>query len=225
MSQKNVKEYAMEQNYKTPLAAWARALEIFIPAYMFGKSWGVADARTVDLFRAQFPPFFIDMAELLKEVLSTDIESLRLFVATTAGAVVGFLVLMLLALVNHLVMADRTYINSLRFTAVTLIPIAVLNGTLSHGVKTLVEKMGTLDAVALYKSAVITPWSYFGLNVVFYTTGLWFLGRRVGISRGRRKYVVLTGICFMLLYLACGLMITPAEWKVLLPKLQQSLSH
>lgn len=215
----------MEQTYKTPLAAWARALEIFIPAYMFGKSWGVADARTVDLFRTQFPAFFIDLAEQLKHILATDIEPLKLLVATTAGAVVGFIVLALLALVMHAVMGDRKYINSLRFTAVTLIPIAVLNGTLSHGVKTLVEKMGTQDAATLYKSAVVSPWSYFALNMVFYLVGLWFFGRRVGISRQRRKYVLLVGIGFMALYLACGLMITPGEWQALLPKLQQSLSR
>jgi len=215
----------MEQAYKTPLASWARAMEIFIPAYMFGKSWGIADDRTVALFRAQFPAFCIDMAEKLKELMQTDIESLKLFIATAAGAVVGFAVLAAFALVIHLLLRDRTYINSLRFTAVTLIPIAVLNGTLSHGVKTLVEKMGTQDAAALYKSAVVSPWSYFGLNMAFYLAGLWFFGRRVGISRPRRKFVMIAGIGFMALYLACGLMITPGEWQELLPKLQQSLSR
>ncbi|MCX8043499.1 MAG: hypothetical protein N3B18_05160 [Desulfobacterota bacterium] len=216
----------MEQNtYKTPLAAWARALEIFIPAYMFGKSWGIADEKTVGLFRAQFPAFCIDMAEKLKGFMRTDIESLKLLVATAAGAAVGFGVLALLACVMHFVIRDRAYINSLRFTAVTLIPIAVLNGTLSHGVKTLVEKMGTQSAAALYKSAVITPWSYFTLNMVFYLIGLWFFGRRVGIQRQRRKYVMLVGIGFMALYLACGLMITPGEWQALLPELQRALSR
>jgi len=33
----------MENNYTTPLARWARILEIFIPGYMFGKSYGIAD--------------------------------------------------------------------------------------------------------------------------------------------------------------------------------------
>ena len=215
----------MEQGvYKTPLAAWARALEIFIPAYMFGKSWGVADKTTVDLFRAQFPAFCIDMAEKLKELMRTDVESLKLLVATAAGAIVGFGVLAVLALVIHIVIRDRAYINSLRFTAVTLIPIAVLNGTLSHGVKTLVEKIGSQSAETLYKSAVITPWSYFALNMVFYLVGLWFFGRRVGIQRHRRKYVLLVGIGFMALYLACGLMITPHEWQTVLPQLQRALA-
>lgn len=214
----------MEQDtYKTPLAVWARALEIFIPAYMFGKSWGIADETTAGLFRAQFPAFCIDLAEKLKELMRTDIESLKLLVATAAGAIVGFAVLAALAFVIHVVIRDRAYINSLRFAAVTLIPIAVLNGTLSHGVKTLVEKMGTQSAEALYKSAVITPCSYFVLNMIFYLTGLWFFGRRVGIQRRRRKYVLLVGIGFMALYLACGLMITPQEWQTVLPELQRAL--
>jgi hypothetical protein len=215
----------MDDTYKTPLAKWARALEIFIPAYMFGKSWGMADEKTADLFRAQFPPLLVEMAERLKVIMATDIESFKILAATSAGAIVGFIVLALLALVMHLVLRDRNYSNSLRFTAVTLIPIAVLNGTLSHGLKTLIEKMGTQTAEVLYKSAVVSPWSYFALNCVFYMIGLWMFGRRTGVSRTKRKYVLGVGIAFMVVYIACGLMITPGEWQELLPKLQKSLAH
>ena len=62
----------MHAAYTTPLAKWARVLEIFIPGYMFGKAWGMGDEVTVDLFRATFPPFLIDMAEFFKGVLHTD---------------------------------------------------------------------------------------------------------------------------------------------------------
>jgi hypothetical protein len=54
---------------------------------------------------------------------------------------------------------------------------------------------------------------------------LWMLGRRTGVKRSRRWGVVGVGFAFMVLYLACGLMITPGEWNELLPKLQQSLAH
>ncbi|MEI6127994.1 MAG: hypothetical protein WCQ99_15715 [Pseudomonadota bacterium] len=215
----------MDVIYKTPLARWARICEIFIPGYMFGKSWGMADEKTVDLFRAQFPAFFVDIAERIKMLVSIDSEAFKILFATTAGAIVGFAVLGVLAAVMHLVLGDRKYINSLRFTAVTLIPIAVLNGTLSHGVKTLVEKMNTQTAEALYKSAVVSPWSYFALNCIFYILGLWMFGRRTGVPRAKRKYVLAVGIAFLALYLGCGLMITPGEWSELLPKLQKSLAH
>lgn len=215
----------MDDTYKTPLAKWARICEIFIPGYMFGKSFGMADEKTVDLFRAQFPALLIDISERIKAVLATDIESFKILFATSAGAIVGFLVLAVLAFIMHLVLGDRKYINSLRFTAITLIPIAVLNGTLSHGVKTLVEKMGTQTAEALYNSAVVSPWSYFGLNLIFYMIGLWMFGRRTGVPRAKRKYVLGVGIAFVAVYIACGLMITPGEWSELLPKLQKSLAH
>ena len=62
----------MADTYSTPLAQWARVLEIFIPGYMFGKAYGIADEKTVDLFRAQFPAFLINLAEYLKGILQTD---------------------------------------------------------------------------------------------------------------------------------------------------------
>ena len=111
----------MDEIYRTPLARTARILEIFIPAYMFGKSWGIADEMTVDLFRAEFPPFLIDMAEFMKGLVATQNENLGRFYATTAGAIVGFLVVLALAAVFHFVLRDRRYIDSLRYTSVTLI--------------------------------------------------------------------------------------------------------
>ena len=55
----------MSDVYKTPLAKAARIMEIIIPAYMFGKAWGIAlDERAVALFRAEFPAFLIDTAHV-----------------------------------------------------------------------------------------------------------------------------------------------------------------
>ncbi len=144
----------MAKNYTTPLARWARIMEIIIPCYMFGKAWGIADSKTVDLFRAMFPPFLIDIAEFYKRIMQTDNENIQRFLSTVAGAFVGFLVVALLALIMHFVLRDRKYINNLRFTSVSLIPIAVLNGTLTHGIKTLVENLGTQAPDALYASTV-----------------------------------------------------------------------
>lgn len=215
----------MENNYTTPLARWARILEIFIPGYMFGKAYGIADEKTVDLFRAQFPAFLINLAEYLKGILHTDNENLQRFITNTAGAVIGFVLIAILAIVMHIVLRDRKYIDTLRFTAVTLLPIAVLNGTLSHAVKTLVENMGTQTVEALTNSAIQGPRNYIVLNFCFYMICLWMLGRRTGVARSRRWAVIGVGIAFMALYLASGLMITAGEWQILLPKLQAALAH
>lgn len=215
----------MENNYTTPLARWARILEIFIPGYMFGKSYGIADEKTVDLFRAQFPAFLINLAEYLKGILQTDNTNLQRFITNTAGALIGFILIAILAIVMHIVLRDRKYIDTLRFTAVTLLPIAVLNGTLSHAVKTLVENMGTQTVEALTNSAIQGPRNYIVLNFFFYMICLWMLGRRTGVTRSRRWAVIGVGIAFMALYLASGLMITAGEWQILLPKLQAALAH
>ena len=108
----------MDTDYRTPLAKWARVLEIFIPGYMFGKSWGIAKDITVDLYRATFPPFLINGAEYLKQILHTTNHNLQLLVATSAGAVIGFLVIAALGFLMYLVLRDRRYIDALRFTSV-----------------------------------------------------------------------------------------------------------
>ena len=214
----------MEGNYTTPLARWARILEIFIPCYMFGKSWGIADKKTFELFRAMFPTFLIDGADYLKKLIHTDNTNIERLVATVAGAIIGFLVVALLAVVMHIVLRDRKYIDSLRFTSVTLIPIAVLNGTLSHAIKTLVESLSTQAPDALYASTVSSSRGTVAINVLFYLTAMWMMSRRTGVTRSRRWGVIAVGVGFIVLYLALGLMISPSEWQVLLPKLQQALA-
>ena len=211
----------MNPSYTTPLARVAKILEIIVPTYMFGKSWGIADEHTVDLFRAEFPALIIDLTEGLKGLLPTNNAYLQRLVATSAGAVVGFLVVAILAVLIHLVLRDRKYIDSLRFTSVCIIPLAVLNGTLSHVVKTMFERLELQSAESLTQGILQTPWSYFVLNFLFFMTALWMMGRRTGVHVNRRWVLVLLGTGFVALYLAAGLMIMPAEWEQLLPKLQQ----
>ncbi len=215
---------ADNDSYKTPLARAARIMEIIIPCYMFGKAWGISDAKTVDLFRAMFPPFLIDIAEFFKRIMQTDNENIQRFFSTMSGAIVGFIVVAILALIMHLVLRDRKYIDSLRFTSVSLIPIAVLNGTLSHAIKTLIENLGTQTPEALYASTVSSSRGNIALDGFFYLTAMWFLARRTGVRRSKRVGVVCVGVAFMLVYIGLGLMISPAEWQVLLPKLQQALT-
>jgi hypothetical protein len=210
----------VEERYITPLAKWARLLEIFIPGYMFGKAWGIANAQTVDLYKVIFPPFLIDMAEAMKKIMVTDSAALQRLFATCAGALVGFLVIMALGAVMHLVLRDRKYIDSLRFTAITLIPLAVMNGTLSHLTNTILETLGGGETIeALTKSAVDSPRGQIQMFCVFYMLALWFFGKRTGVIGRKRFYVLLVGIGFLVVYFACGLGITSMEAADVLPRM------
>ncbi len=217
----------MNDTYISPWAKVARILEIIIPAYMLGKSWGIADEKTVDLFRAEFPPLIINGAEFLKGLVGTTNEHLGRFVATNAGALIGVIIVVLLAVIFHFVLFDRKYIDSLRFTSVTLIPIAILNGTLSHVLKTLLKNIDSVTATkeALYKDVFISSWQFFFMFVIFYITALWFMGRRTGVLGWKRYAVVTVGIGFIVLYVAFGLMITPGEWETLEPILLNLFAH
>jgi hypothetical protein len=217
----------MTPNYTTPLARWARFFEIIIPAYMFGKSWGLADEKTADLFRAEFPPFLIDGAEYLKGLVPAGNEVLGRFYATYAGALLGLLIVLILAVVMHYVLRDRKFIDSLRFTSVTLLPLALLNGTLSHVMKTLLENVDAASATGdvLKKTAVDGSMNYFYFNFAFYMIALWMFAQRTGVKRARRWGVLGVGVLFIALYIACGLLIMPGEWAELQPKLLESLSH
>ena len=217
----------METTYTTPFAKWARFMEVLIPAYMFGKSWAIADAQTVELFRAEFPPFLIDMAEYLKSLAGAGHDSpLGRFYASYAGAAIGIGVVVILAIVMHLIMRDRKFIDSLRFTSVTLLPLAILNGTLSHLMKTLLKNVSAATATeeALTQAAYTTPMNQSMMFFFFYITALWFMGRRTGLSRSKRIGVVIVGILFIGAYIGAGLLITPSEWEVLMPKLMQSFA-
>jgi len=215
----------MEDAYKTPLARVARFCEIFIPGYMFGKAWGIAHDSTLDLYRAMFPAFLINIAEGMKKILVTDSHSLQLLFSTLSGAMIGFLVIMLLGLVMHLVLRDRRYIDSLRFTSITLIPLAVMNGTLSHVSNTVIDSLGMGEsAEALTNSALQSPRGQIIMFCILYMTSIWMFGKRTGVKGWRRYGVLGVGIAFVAVYFACGLSITTAEWSILLPKLQAAIS-
>ena len=215
----------MEDTYKTPLAKIARFLEIFIPGYMFGKAWGIAHESTLDLYRATFPPFLIDLAEAMKKIIDTDSHSLQLLFSTMAGAVIGFIVIMVLGLVMHFVLKDRQYVDSLRFTSITLIPLAVMNGTLSHVSNTILDSLGGGESTeALTKSALQSPRGQIALFCVLYVISIWMFGKRTGVKGWRRYGVIVVGIGFLAAYFVCGLSITTSEWSVLLPKLQAAMA-
>jgi len=213
----------MENNYTTPLARWARILEILIPVYMFGKYWGLADEKTVDLFRIQYPSFLIDTTEFLKGVLHTRNENLERLVGISIGAILGLILIALLATVIHYVLRDRKYVDSLRFTTVTLIPIGFLNQALFYAVEAVLENLGTQSTEVLTRIALGRSRTSMIIFFVFYMTSLWMLGRRTGVTRARRWTVIGVGIAFMAVYIASGVMITPSEWNELLPRLQQAL--
>ncbi len=216
----------MEDSYTTPLAKWARFLEIFIPGYMFGKAFGISTPLTIDLYRVTFPSFLVDMAEGMKSIIVTESASLQRLFSTSAGAVVGFMVILILGAVMHFVLRDRKYIDSLRFTSITLIPLAVMNGTLSHLTNTLLESLGGGESLeSLTQSALEGPRGQIAMFCVFYMLALWMMGKRTGVIGAKRYFVVLVGIGFIAAYFACGLMITEAEWVEVLPKVQSAIAE
>jgi hypothetical protein len=210
-----------EEKYITPLAKWSRVLEIFIPGYMFGKAWGIANAQTVELYKVIFPEFLINMAEGMKEFLmKTESLPLQRLFSTCSGALVGFGVILVLGLVMHFVLGDRKYIDSLRFTSISLIPLAVMNGTLTHLTNTLFETLGGSETIeSLTKSAVDSPRGQIAMYCVFYMLALWMMGKRTGVVGKRRWFVLLAGVGFLALYFALGLGITANEAAEVLPKL------
>ena len=115
--------------------------------------------------------------------------------------------------------------DSFRFTSITIIPLAILNGTLSHAVKTMVENLqnvGLQNAEALKQSVVGMPWSYFILNFIFYMISIWMMGIRTDVPVRKRILLLVLGVLFVGLYLALGLMILPGEWNQLLPELRKT---
>ena len=215
----------IEEKYITPLAKWARVLEIFIPGYMFGKAWGISSATTLPLYRITFPTFLIDMVEAMKKIMVTDSAPLQRVFSTCAGALVGFLVILALGAIMHLVLSDRKYIDSLRFTSITLIPLAVMNGTLTHLTNTVFESLGGGESIeSITQSAVDSPRGQIALYCVFYMFALWIMGKRTGVLGWRRYGVLLVGVGFLLVYFACGLGITQAEWTKTLPEIQAAIA-
>lgn len=209
-----VNESSNTQNtYRTPLAKWARIVEIIIPAYMLGKAWGIAEPKNVELFKAQFPTFIINLTEAMKGVVKVSSVEMQRFISATSGAVMGFLFILLLSVFMHFALRDRKFIDSLRFTAVTALPIAVMNGILSHGLQTLLDNSKASTVEALKVEAVYTPWGYFVLNFVFYMAALWVMGRRTGVQKNRRWILLGIGAAVMVVYLVAGLMILPGEWN------------
>lgn len=209
-----------EERYTTPLAKWSRLLEIFIPGYMFGKAWGIANEHTVDLYRAIFPSFLINMAEYMKTLVAIDSPSLGRFYSTSVGALVGFGVILLLGLVMHFVLGDRKYIDSLRFTSITLIPLAVMHGLLTHVTNTIFESLGGAQTIeSLTKAAVDSPSGQIYMFCVFYILALWMMAKRTGVAGRRRYFVLLVGIGFIAVYLAMGLGIDSKEAAEILPKM------
>lgn len=214
-----------QERYITPLAKWARVLEIFVPGYMFGKAFGIANATTVELYRVTFPTFLIDLAESMKKIMVTDSAALQRLFATMAGAMVGFLLILALGAIMHLVLSDRKYIDSLRFTAITLIPLAVMNGTLTHLTNTIFESLGGGNSIeSIRQSAVDGPTGQIVMYFFFYVFALWMMGKRTGVVGKRRYAVVGVGVCFFILYIVCGLMITAKEWDMVLPKIQAAIA-
>lgn len=198
------------------LAWWARIMEIIIPAYMFGKSWGMVQEENIELFRMQFPAFLIDTTKALNNLVSVKSEYLMRFISTTSGALIALLVIIALAAVIHFILQDRKFVDSLRFTAVTIIPLAVLNGLLAQVLQTILDNIAVQSIANLKMSVLYMPWGFLVMTMAFYLAALWVMGKRTGVSPKKRWLLIGVGLGFVAVYVAGGLMISPHEWQMLI---------
>jgi hypothetical protein len=107
------------------------------------------------------------------------------------------------------------------------VPLAVLNGTLSHGMQTLLHSAMDPSSTesSLKNAAVNAPNGQIFIFTVFYLFAIFMLARRTGVRRAKRWALVGVGVGFMVVYFLAGLTITETEWVILLPKLQQAVTH
>ncbi|MEN6463364.1 MAG: hypothetical protein ABFC94_18595 [Syntrophomonas sp.] len=212
----NQQQYTSINTGISSLAWWARILEIIIPAYMFGKSWGMVQEKNIELFRMQFPAFLIDTTKALNNLVTVKSEYLMRFISTTSGALIALLVIIALAAVIHFILQDRNFVDSLRFTAVTIIPLAVLNGLLAQVLQTILDNTAVQSIASLKMSILYMPWGFLMMTLAFYLVALWVMGKRTGVSPKKRWLLIGVGLSFVAVYVAGGLMISPNEWQMLI---------
>jgi len=120
----------------------------------------------------------------------------------------------------HLILGDRKYIDSLRFTSITLIPLAVMHGLLTHVTNTIFESLGGGETIEMLTTAAVdSPRQQINMFCVFYMLALWMMAKRTGVAGKRRWFLLLAGVGFLVVYFALGLGITNMEAAEVLPKM------
>jgi integral membrane sensor domain MASE1 len=114
------------------LGGWIRSaiwLELIIPGYFFGKTFGTADAKFRFLDTFMYPPLFITICGYFRD-LPAGYYAGR-FCGVLAGAVIGVLCALLIGVFYKWVLKDWAYSKAARLGSLAFILVALLTGFMS----------------------------------------------------------------------------------------------
>lgn len=114
------------------LGGWIRSaiwLELIIPGYFFGKTFGTADAKYRFLDQFMYPPAFINICGYFRD-LPIDHYTGR-FLGVLAGGMIGILCSLLIGVFYKWVLKDWAYSKAARLGSLAFILVALLTGFMS----------------------------------------------------------------------------------------------
>ena len=114
------------------LGGWIRSaiwLELIIPGYFFGKTFGTADAKFRFLDTFMYPPLFINICGYFRD-LPVGYYTGR-FLGVLAGAIIGVLCALLIGVFYKWVLKDWAYSKAARLGSLAFILVALLTGFMS----------------------------------------------------------------------------------------------
>ncbi len=116
----------------TGLGFWTRSaiwLELIIPGYFFGKTFGTSDAKFRFLDQFMYPPLFIKICGYFRDLPLGHYTGR--FLAVLAGALIGVLWALLIGVFYKWVLKDWSYSKAARVGSLAFILIALMTGFMS----------------------------------------------------------------------------------------------
>lgn len=112
-------------DFWTRSAVW---LELLIPGYFFGKTFGTSDAKYRALDQFMYPDAFIKLTGIFRDMLPPDFYYTSRFLGVFSGAMIGIIWALLLGLCYKWVLKDWSYAKAARIGSMAFILIALLTG-------------------------------------------------------------------------------------------------
>ncbi|MEI6127677.1 MAG: hypothetical protein WCQ99_14115 [Pseudomonadota bacterium] len=109
----------------TKSAVW---LEMLIPAYFFGKTFGTSDARYRVLDKFMYPEAFIKLSGFFRDLPPHELYYTGRFLGVISGAAIGILFGLFIGLLYKWVMKDWAFAKAARIGNLAFIVIALLTG-------------------------------------------------------------------------------------------------
>jgi hypothetical protein len=115
-------------DFWTKSAVW---LELIIPGYFFGKTFGTADAKYRVLDKFMYPEAFIKLSGFFRDLPGHEYYYTSRFLGVISGAAVGILFGLFIGLLYKWVLRDWSYAKAARIGTLAFILIALLTGFMS----------------------------------------------------------------------------------------------